>query len=533
MSSIKASAWGLVEIERAIARKGWKKSSDIPLLEASRILEPDKNWQELEPYAYGCSRQTWERFLRGVPIRDRSFRAFCQVLGINADDVLNTNSYIKEDWGAAPDVPTLYGRQQELATLERWIIEDRNRAIAIVGFAGIGKTSLVRGGIGKTDLSLHLAQQIQGKFDCLIWRRLLSAPPAQTLISELIEFVSDGKETNLASTVSGLVTQLLQYLKQCRCLVVLDNFESVLQNEKHSVNYRANYEGYGELLQRLGKSEHKSCLLLNSRVKPSDIEEMEGVYKVRSLELDGLDIPAGKAIFDDLAWTYNAKFQGSDREWQSLITFYSGNPLALEVVARHILRRFGGKLADFLNHNLMVFGKIRDLLDWHFARLSTAEKNIMYWLALNPEAVSIAELKEDLVSPTEAKYLPETLDTLERQIPLEKSPNYLTLQPVLIEYVRERVIDRVSQELASGRLKLFNSHALIKASAKDYVKDSQIRLILQPIIDRLNETSLESQDLLENRLSQLLSGLNRQLTGYTGGNLINLMRYGGIRSIRA
>ena len=388
MASVKASVRGLVEIEKAIARKGWKKSSDIPLLEASRILEPDKNWQELGPYAYGCSRQTWERFLRGISIRDRSFRAFCQALGINTDDVIKPNSYLKEDWGAAPDVPTLYGRQQELATLEQWIVKERNRAISIVGFAGIGKTSLVRGGIGKTDLSLHLAQQIRGEFDCLIWRRLLSAPPAQTLIIELIEFVSDGDATNLATTVSDLVTQLLQYLKQRRCLIILDNVESVLQSGDGTGICRPNYEGYGELFQRLGKSEHKSCLLLNSRVKPRDIEEMEGLHLVRSLELDGLDIPAGKAIFDDLARTYNANFQGSDREWQDLITFYSGNPLALEVVARHILRRFEGNLTDFLNHNLMVFGKIRDLLDWHFARLSTAEQNILYWLALNPEAVS-------------------------------------------------------------------------------------------------------------------------------------------------
>ncbi len=79
-----------------------------------------------------------------------------------------------------------------------------------------------------------------------------------------------------------------------------------------------------------------------------------------------------------------------------------------------------------------------------------------------------------------------------------------------------------------GKTDLFNSHALIKASAKDYVKDSQIRLILQPIIDRLNEMSLESQDSLKNRLHQLLSDSNRQLPGYTAGNLLNLMRYAGI-----
>ena len=98
-----------------------------------------------------------------------------------------------------------------------------------------------------------------------------------------------------------------------------------------------------------------------------------------------------------------------------------------------------------------------------------------------------------------------------------------------IEYVTEKAIAQISQELESGNLQLFNRHALIKASAKDYVKDSQIRLILQPIIDRLNETwELELQDSLENRLHQLLANLNRQIPGYTAGNLLNLMRYAGI-----
>ena len=191
--------------------------------------------------------------------------------------------------------------------------------------------------------------------------------------------------------------------------------------------------------------------------------------------------------------------------------------------------RFDGNLSEFLRHDLMVFGKIRDFLDWQFERLTAAEKNIMYWLALNAEAVSIADLKEDLFAPVAPKYLPETLDNLERQIPIEKSGNRFTLQPVPIEYISERAIKEVCQELESGQLQLFNRHALIKASAKDYLKDSQIRLILQPIIDRLNETwELELQDSLENRLDQLLANLNRQISGYTGGNLLNLMRYAGI-----
>ena len=525
MASVKASGRGLAQIKKAIAERGWKMSDDRWSLAASNILEPAKNWEEFGPYANGCSKSSRERLLEGTPIRDRAFKAFCLALEIDPDGVAHN---LREDWGSAPDVAVFHGRQQELATLEQWIVWDRCQLINIVGFAGIGKTSLVRGGIGKTDLSLQLARKVRGEFEYVIWRGLLNAPPLKILLTELIEFVSDNRETQLATTTDGSIAQLLHYLKQRRCLLILDNVESILQSGDRRGSCRNGYEDYRDFFKRIGSREHQSCVLLTSRIKPRDIEDVREIRKVRSLELNGLDIAAGRKIFQDIARTNNASFQGTEEDWSGLISFYSGNPLALEITARHILRRFDGNLSEFLKHDLMVFGEIRELLDWHFKRLTAAEKNIIYWLALNREAVSIADLKQDIFSPVAQKYLPETLDTLEKQIPIEKSGDRVTLQPVLIEYISERAIEQVCQELESGNLQLFNSHALIKASAKDYVKDSQIRLILQPIIDRLNEIGLELQDSLENRLHQLLENLNRQIPGYTAGNLLNLMRYAGI-----
>ncbi len=70
------------------------------------------------------------------------------------------------DWGDAPDVSVFYGRASELAVLEQWIVTDRCRLVAILGM----------GGIGKTDFSIKLAQNIQESFEFVIWRKLLNAP---------------------------------------------------------------------------------------------------------------------------------------------------------------------------------------------------------------------------------------------------------------------------------------------------------------------------------------------------------------------
>lgn len=61
----------------------------------------------------------------------------------------------RQDWGEAVDVSVFYGRTEELAKLEQWIIQDNCRLVALLGMGGIGKTSL----------SIKLAQQIQ---DCYL-----------------------------------------------------------------------------------------------------------------------------------------------------------------------------------------------------------------------------------------------------------------------------------------------------------------------------------------------------------------------------
>ena len=64
----------------------------------------------------------------------------------------------------------------------------------------------------------------------------------------------------------------LEYLREERALLVLDNLEVLLEEGQGMGRMRAGYEDYGRLLRQVAQTEHQSCLLLTSREKPRDLD---------------------------------------------------------------------------------------------------------------------------------------------------------------------------------------------------------------------------------------------------------------------
>lgn len=407
----------------------------------------------------------------------------------------------RQDWGEAVDVSLFYGRTEELTKLEQWIIQDNCRLVALLGMGGIGKTSL----------SIKLAQTIQDKFEYVIWRSLRNAPAIQEILAEFIKFVSNQQATDLPEEVGARISLLIDYLRASRCLVVLDNAESILQGGDKAGEYRDGYEEYGELFRRIGGVSHQSCLIITSREKPQEIASSEGeTLPVRSLQLTGLKARDGEEIF------LFKQLSGTEDEQKTLIDFYQGNPLALKIISTTIKELFDGSISEFLAQESVVFGKIRDVLDQQFNRLSDLEREVMYWLAINREPVTLSELREDIVSLASPSKLVEALESLVRRSLIEKVIRSFTLQNVVMEYMTDRLIEQVSEEIRKGKFELFNSHALIKAIAKDYVRESQIRLILKPVAERL--TREQTQNIVS-----ILRNQAEISTGYAAGNIINLL----------
>ena len=99
----------------------------------------------------------------------------------------------------------------------------------------------------------------------------------------------------------------------------------------------------GQLLQRLGESKHASLLLVTSRERPKGLARLEEDRPtVRSLRLAGLDVAAGQALLTARG------LPGNGVHGAALVASYSGNPLALNVVAVALtaaLRMIGARRA--------------------------------------------------------------------------------------------------------------------------------------------------------------------------------------------
>ncbi|WP_341530191.1 NB-ARC domain-containing protein [Nostoc sp. UHCC 0302] len=514
-----------------LSPQGWQKFQT-----AKQQAESDETWgkrfsQEDMSDRTGLSLNTLARiFKRELGVDRQSLEYLFRAFGLeltqadltspaSSQETLSRWTNPQQDWDTAVDASAFYGREVELTQLWQWIVFERCR---IVGLLGIG-------GIGKSTITVKAALQMQTEFEVVVWRSLANAPPLDELLSSLLKFLMPlyGEDPIIPTTLDQQISKLMQYLRSRRCLLILDNAETILQREPVG-QWLSGYEGYGQLLRAIGEASHQSCLLLTSREKPREIALMEGAQAlVRSLVLSGLTPDDGRAIFRQ-----KGAFTGSEAEWQTLIHHYGGNPLALKLLAAAIGDLFNGSITEvlpYLSQGLAVFEDIRDLLDRQFARLSEAEQKTLFWFAIHREPVSIADIRENVVDPAAQQSVPNLVNSLLRRSLIEKAKPTLIektdglffLQPVVMEYVTERFVQQICIEFETQKLNVWQTHPLVRVQAKDYIREIQSRLIVQPVMERLL-SRFGSVAAIEAQARHLLTQQGKK-PGYVAGNLINLL----------
>jgi WD40 repeat protein len=416
-----------------------------------------------------------------------------------------------QDWGEAPDVSEFQGRADELETLHRWVVQDRGRLVAVLGM----------GGIGKTMLAARLAQDVARDFDRVYWRSMRNAPLVEEWLAGALGFLSD--QQAVPDGEAARLTRLVPLLRERRCLLVIDNMETLLESGRSEGNFRDGYGGYARVLQAIGQSSHQSCLIATSRELSSQFAELSGSPAVRTLELRGLNVGEAQALLAD------KQLLADEPTWAMLTARFGGNSLALRIAGENIRQIFGGDVSAFFDQagSSTVFGGIRRLIDEQVERSSPLEQDVLTRLAIEREPIAVADVLADLSAHVGTGPALDAIEALRRRSLVERVDGgaAFTLQSVVLEYGTERLVERVSEEVAHRQPHELIQRPLIKARGKEYVRQSQERLIGQPILQQLVAASGASG--AERRLLDLLDDWRaREQTehGYGPGNVVNLLR---------
>lgn len=287
----------------------------------------------------------------------------------------NTKSQsVYHDLKLAPKIIKFYNRETELQTLSNWILNHNTPLISVLGLSGIGKSYLVRKFI---DLNLD-------KFQVIIWKSLKYPQSLNSLITDLLNTYQQQSEETLQANLK----QLFDILIQKRCLIILDNIETIFTNGQFAGQYQPEYLDYQKFFKMITEINHQSSVILISQEK---CPEMNCLYQQlnlsQSLELSGLN---------DINILDNIGLKNQD-SWLKLIQIYEGNSTYLKDIVILIQDVYDGEVTEFLAENsLIITQNIQSHFHDLFNRLSAIEKQIILELSKLNQPISREDLKQNL-----------------------------------------------------------------------------------------------------------------------------------------
>ncbi|HEX5689076.1 MAG TPA: helix-turn-helix domain-containing protein, partial [Roseiflexaceae bacterium] len=116
------------------------------------------------------------------------------------------------DWGEAIAVPNFYGRDRDVDTLQRWVVDECCRVVALLGLGGMGKSSL----------AIRFAEQASPEFDAVLFRSLQNGLPLGEALDQIIDVLTDRRLAPPQHTLDK-IDLLIELFRKQRCLLILDN----------------------------------------------------------------------------------------------------------------------------------------------------------------------------------------------------------------------------------------------------------------------------------------------------------------------
>ena len=242
------------------------------------------------------------------------------------------------------------------------------------------------------------------------------------------------------------LSQLIKLMRSRRCLIMLDGIESILQPQAFNGQYAENYADYHDFFHTVGSSSHQTCVITTSLENYGRTMLANSNTAIRNYKLTGLSTSAAQTIFNI------GESAELGKASEQLINYYQGNPVILSFVAQIIRKLFNGNIEEFMAQNSLVFGEINQLLNKSFSRLSSLEKEILYWLASESYPMSLGEIQDGIPFSIYPVELIEALESLTQRSLIEAAQieqrSVFDLSPMIREFVVNQFIAQIGNNFS-------------------------------------------------------------------------------------
>jgi tetratricopeptide (TPR) repeat protein len=308
------------------------------------VLTAEAEYDALLQFLYdvGRSPRTFKE-LPDDPWVDIESRTTAQHEGAEAEGELPRNS------ATAVVVPTrlrhgavnLVGREEEIAALDAAWNDPQTNVLTIVGWGGVGKTTLVSmWASGLAARAYDGARYFDWSFYSQGTRDTGTALSDQ-FVMKALEFFGDPEMARSAASPWDKGAHLAELIAQQRTLLVLDGLEP-LQYPPGPLAGELRDPAMSSLLRGLAQQNLGLCVI-TTRERVTDLARYNGTT---TLQLESLTIPAGIELLKSLG------VQGSHAELMELVQDVGGHALTLLMLGSYLARAHGG---DVRRRDLVPF----------------------------------------------------------------------------------------------------------------------------------------------------------------------------------
>ena len=273
---------------------------------------------------------------------------------------------------APPSMPSFIGRKALLDILRQYWLDDSIGAVGVIGWGGIGKSSLSRHWIDQLLISNEIST------DGIFWWSFETHNSVDEFLESLLIYLfTDFIDVHYPTSPSVKIRTLIKELNGREITIVLDNVEVMQFDDPHRSSYgRFKSPELREFINYFSDiGRHNSKLLINSQIPLVDIDQYNSF---RAIDLEELTSKEGLELLQKLG------LRGDEKKKLQIVNDNGGHPLILTLIAGY-LHSYADGIVDCISEIPLPlvdnnrYEALHRILHHYDTILSTDEQSFM-WL---------------------------------------------------------------------------------------------------------------------------------------------------------